>query len=242
MPMFALPELVRWLAERGRHDEAEHILAEIEARAAAHAAAAARGEAPAAAAEDAIRRTVHRASIAAARSWSGRNRRRRSSSPMAIPSGCRRSMCASAGLPVTDALAADDRLLGGDADDDVCPGLSSRNDRAQAALHLRLRGDRARRLRRRAARCAFPRDRLADAASPSALIMGLGTALNSSACVNYTAELYPTRMRGWGVATGSSMNRLASIISPDGGGRAARRQFRHRERLRHVRHRSGSSA
>jgi MFS transporter, putative metabolite:H+ symporter len=48
----------------------------------------------------------------------------------------------------------------------------------------------------------------------SALIMGVGTALNSSACVNYTAELYPTRMRGLGLATGSSMSRLASIISP----------------------------
>lgn len=30
----------------------------------------------------------------------------------------------------------------------------------------------------------------------------------------YTAELYPTRMRGWGTAAGSSMNRLASILSP----------------------------
>jgi putative MFS transporter len=48
----------------------------------------------------------------------------------------------------------------------------------------------------------------------SAIIMGLGTALNSSACVSYTAELYPTRMRGLGIATGSSMNRLASIFSP----------------------------
>lgn len=48
----------------------------------------------------------------------------------------------------------------------------------------------------------------------SALIMGVGTALNSSACVNYTAELYPTRIRGLGVATGSSMSRLASIFSP----------------------------
>jgi putative MFS transporter len=44
--------------------------------------------------------------------------------------------------------------------------------------------------------------------------MGIGTSLNSSACVNYTAELYPTRMRGLGIATGSSMNRLASIFSP----------------------------
>lgn len=48
----------------------------------------------------------------------------------------------------------------------------------------------------------------------ASLVMGLGTALNSSACVSYTAELYPTRMRGLGVATGSSMNRLASIFSP----------------------------
>jgi len=48
----------------------------------------------------------------------------------------------------------------------------------------------------------------------SALVMGIGTALNSSACVNYTAELYPTRIRGLGMATGSSMSRLASIFSP----------------------------
>jgi MFS transporter, putative metabolite:H+ symporter len=48
----------------------------------------------------------------------------------------------------------------------------------------------------------------------SALVMGIGTALNSAACVNYTAELYPTRIRGLGMATGSSMSRLASIFSP----------------------------
>ena len=48
----------------------------------------------------------------------------------------------------------------------------------------------------------------------SALVMGVGSALNSSACVNYTAELYPTRIRGLGIATGSSMSRLASIFSP----------------------------
>jgi MFS transporter, putative metabolite:H+ symporter len=48
----------------------------------------------------------------------------------------------------------------------------------------------------------------------SALIMGLGTALNGTASVGYTAELYPTRMRSLGVATGSSMSRLASIFSP----------------------------
>jgi MFS transporter, putative metabolite:H+ symporter len=32
--------------------------------------------------------------------------------------------------------------------------------------------------------------------------------------VNYTAELYPTRMRGLGVSSASSMNRLASIAAP----------------------------
>ena len=46
------------------------------------------------------------------------------------------------------------------------------------------------------------------------LFMGFGTAMNSSAGISYTAELYPTRMRGWGIATATSMNRLASIISP----------------------------
>lgn len=48
----------------------------------------------------------------------------------------------------------------------------------------------------------------------ASILMGLGIALNSSATVNYTAELYPTRMRGMGVASASSMNRLASIFSP----------------------------
>lgn len=46
------------------------------------------------------------------------------------------------------------------------------------------------------------------------VFMGIGTSLNSSAALNYTAELYPTRMRGIGVASASSMNRLASILSP----------------------------
>ncbi len=46
------------------------------------------------------------------------------------------------------------------------------------------------------------------------LFMGFGTAMNSSAGITYTAELYPTRMRGWGVSLASSMNRLASIIAP----------------------------
>jgi putative MFS transporter len=30
----------------------------------------------------------------------------------------------------------------------------------------------------------------------------------------YTPELYPTRMRAWATATGSSMNRVASTIGP----------------------------
>jgi putative MFS transporter len=46
------------------------------------------------------------------------------------------------------------------------------------------------------------------------LFIGFGTAMNSSAGITYTAELYPTRMRGWGVSMASSMNRLASIIAP----------------------------
>jgi MFS transporter, putative metabolite:H+ symporter len=57
------------------------------------------------------------------------------------------------------------------------------------------------------------------------LLMGPGIALNSSACVNYTAELYPTRMRGLGVATASSMNRLASVISPSAVGALLDRHY-----------------
>ncbi len=30
----------------------------------------------------------------------------------------------------------------------------------------------------------------------------------------YTPELYPTRMRAWATATGSSMNRIGSLIAP----------------------------
>lgn len=46
------------------------------------------------------------------------------------------------------------------------------------------------------------------------IVSGLGTSLTTAAAVNYTAELYPTRMRGLGVSTASSMNRLASIFAP----------------------------
>jgi putative MFS transporter len=45
-------------------------------------------------------------------------------------------------------------------------------------------------------------------------IMGIGTAIQTILAVNYTAELYPTRMRGLGVSTASSMSRLASIVAP----------------------------
>jgi len=46
------------------------------------------------------------------------------------------------------------------------------------------------------------------------VVLSLGTSLTTSPAVNYTAELYPTRMRGLGVSTASSMNRLASIFAP----------------------------
>lgn len=45
-------------------------------------------------------------------------------------------------------------------------------------------------------------------------VMGIGTAIQTILAVNYTAELYPTRMRGLGVSTASSMSRLASIVAP----------------------------
>ena len=44
--------------------------------------------------------------------------------------------------------------------------------------------------------------------------MGVGTAMQTILAFSYTAELYPTRMRGLGVATASSMSRLASILAP----------------------------
>jgi putative MFS transporter len=46
------------------------------------------------------------------------------------------------------------------------------------------------------------------------IFLSIGTALTTALAVNYTAELYPTRMRGLGVSTGSSMSRLASIFAP----------------------------
>lgn len=46
------------------------------------------------------------------------------------------------------------------------------------------------------------------------LLLGIGTALCTTMLFTYTAELYPTRMRGLGVAAGSSMLRLAAMIAP----------------------------
>ena len=46
------------------------------------------------------------------------------------------------------------------------------------------------------------------------LIMGLGTGINGLGVYLYTPELYPTRMRAWATATGSSLNRLGSFIAP----------------------------
>ncbi len=46
------------------------------------------------------------------------------------------------------------------------------------------------------------------------VIMSIGTGANSLGVYLYTPELYPTRMRAWATATGSSMNRLGSFIAP----------------------------
>ena len=46
------------------------------------------------------------------------------------------------------------------------------------------------------------------------IFLSIGTSFTTTLAVNYTAELYPTRMRGLGVSSASSMNRLASIIAP----------------------------
>jgi putative MFS transporter len=47
-----------------------------------------------------------------------------------------------------------------------------------------------------------------------ALTLGIGTILCTIVIVPYTAEIYPTRLRGLGVAAASGMNRLASIFAP----------------------------
>jgi MFS transporter, putative metabolite:H+ symporter len=46
------------------------------------------------------------------------------------------------------------------------------------------------------------------------LLLNLGTSPSTLGVYLYTPELYPTRMRAWATATGSSMNRMASFIAP----------------------------
>lgn len=46
------------------------------------------------------------------------------------------------------------------------------------------------------------------------LLLGIGTSLCTTMLFTYTAEIYPTRMRGLGVAAGSGMLRLAAVIAP----------------------------
>jgi putative MFS transporter len=46
------------------------------------------------------------------------------------------------------------------------------------------------------------------------LVMGLGSAITGLGVYLYTPELYPTRMRAWATATGSSMNRLGAFLAP----------------------------
>lgn len=46
------------------------------------------------------------------------------------------------------------------------------------------------------------------------LIVAIGVAVPASTLYLYTTELYPTRMRGFATSTASSLNRIASVISP----------------------------
>jgi MFS transporter, putative metabolite:H+ symporter len=46
------------------------------------------------------------------------------------------------------------------------------------------------------------------------LLMGLGITPVTAGLYLYTPELYPTRMRAWATATGSSLNRVASAAGP----------------------------
>lgn len=46
------------------------------------------------------------------------------------------------------------------------------------------------------------------------LIIGIGMTIPAGMLYLYTGELYPTRMRGFATSAASSLNRLASIISP----------------------------
>jgi len=46
------------------------------------------------------------------------------------------------------------------------------------------------------------------------IIMVLGVGVSNIGAYLYAAELYPTRMRTWATAWGSSMSRMSSIIAP----------------------------
>jgi putative MFS transporter len=48
--------------------------------------------------------------------------------------------------------------------------------------------------------------------------ISVGTSLTNILIVNYTAELYPTRLRSLGISAGNSASRLASIAAPLGVG------------------------
>ncbi|WP_206922395.1 MFS transporter [Alicyclobacillus suci] len=48
----------------------------------------------------------------------------------------------------------------------------------------------------------------------AAILMLLGSGASSVGVYTYTPELYPTRMRGWGTSTASSLCRIASFIAP----------------------------
>lgn len=46
------------------------------------------------------------------------------------------------------------------------------------------------------------------------LLMGIGSSVNAIDAGMYAAELYPTRMRAWAIATGTGWNRIGSFIAP----------------------------
>jgi MFS transporter, putative metabolite:H+ symporter len=48
----------------------------------------------------------------------------------------------------------------------------------------------------------------------AACVMQAFLIFNAMGCYLYTAELYPTRMRGWGSSTGRAVSLIASIIAP----------------------------
>ena len=48
----------------------------------------------------------------------------------------------------------------------------------------------------------------------SSLIAGLGTNFTAALCFLYNSELFPTRMRAWGTSTGSTVSRVGSFIAP----------------------------